>query len=74
MTAHRSHFYQRALDGGFTEYQIVGWVFGTNVVLAALAIATYSNRSWIFQLTMLVAGCTVVGVLLRTFSRAGLKQ
>jgi UDP-N-acetylmuramyl pentapeptide phosphotransferase/UDP-N-acetylglucosamine-1-phosphate transferase len=74
MDAHRSHFYQRALDGGFTVYQIVGWVFGTNVVLAALAIATYSNRSSIFQLTMLVAGCAVVGVPLWTFSRAGLKR
>lgn len=74
MTAHRSHFYQRALDGGFTVYQIVGWVFGTNIVLAALAIATYSNKSWIFQLTMLVAGCAVVGVSLWTFSRAGLKR
>jgi hypothetical protein len=52
----------------------VGWVFGTNIVLAALAIATYSNKSWIFQLTLLVAGCAVVGVLLGTFSRAGLKR
>jgi hypothetical protein len=74
MDAHRSHFYQRALDGGFTVYQIVGWVFGTNVILAALAIATYSNRSSIFQLAMLVAGCAVVGVPLWTFSRAGLKR
>jgi len=44
------------------------------VVLAALAIATYSNRSSIFQLTMLGAGCAVVGVPLWTFSRAGLKR
>ena len=74
MTAHRSHFYQRALDGGFTVYRIVGWVFGTNVVLAALAIATYSNRSLIFQLIMLVAGCAAVSLQLWTFSRAGPKR
>ena len=27
MQAHRSHFYQRAMDGGFSVYQIVGRVF-----------------------------------------------
>ena len=31
--AHRSHFYQRAKDRGFSVYQIVGRVFAVNVVL-----------------------------------------
>ena len=31
--AHRSHFYQRALDGGFSVYQIVVRVFVINIVV-----------------------------------------
>ena len=34
--AHRSHFYQRALDRGYSVYQIVGRVFVLNILLAAL--------------------------------------
>jgi hypothetical protein len=36
MQAHRSHFYQRALDGGFSVYQIVASVFSINMHLPAL--------------------------------------
>ena len=32
MQAHRSHFYQRAMDGGFSVYQIVGRVFALNPI------------------------------------------
>ena len=38
MQAHRTHFYQRAIDGGFSVMQIVGRVFALNVVLALLAV------------------------------------
>ena len=37
--AHRSHFYQRATDNGFTVLRVVSEVFALNVALAALAIA-----------------------------------
>src|SRR5262249_19615643 len=40
--AHRSHFYQRATDRGFTVSQVVAHVFAVNVALAALAFATLS--------------------------------
>jgi UDP-N-acetylmuramyl pentapeptide phosphotransferase/UDP-N-acetylglucosamine-1-phosphate transferase len=72
--AHRSHFYQRAFDNGFTVYQIVGRVFAVNIVLAALGVATIFNRAPIFQLTMLAAGCALVGALLWTFNRSFVKQ
>ena len=67
--AHRSHFYQRALDGGFTVYQVVGRVFTVNIILAALAAITILSGSGIFHIAMFAAGCTLVGALLWTFNR-----
>jgi UDP-N-acetylmuramyl pentapeptide phosphotransferase/UDP-N-acetylglucosamine-1-phosphate transferase len=69
MQAHRSHFYQRALDNGLAVYQIVGRVFVVNIVLVGLAAATLVNNAPVFQLAMLAAGCAVVAILLWTFSR-----
>src|SRR5436305_1210149 len=36
--AHRSHFYQRAVDGGFSVSEIVAHVFALNLALVALAL------------------------------------
>ena len=74
MQAHRSHFYQRALDNGLSVYQIVGRIFVVNVVLAALAAATIFSTTPVFQLTVLAAGCALVGALLWSFTRADGKQ
>ena len=41
--AHRSHFYQRATDRGFTVRQIVARVFSVNIALAALAFFTLTH-------------------------------
>ena len=38
--AHRSHFYQRAIDQGLTVPEIVRRVFLVNLALAALALST----------------------------------
>ena len=38
--AHRSHFYQRATDNGFTVSRVVSEVFALNIGLAALAIGS----------------------------------
>src|ERR1700732_1051986 len=38
--AHRTHFYQRATDGGFSVNEIVGRVFVVNLILPALALIT----------------------------------
>jgi UDP-N-acetylmuramyl pentapeptide phosphotransferase/UDP-N-acetylglucosamine-1-phosphate transferase len=67
--AHRSHFYQRATDGGFGVYEIVARVFGVNVVLALLAISTIVTASRELHLAALAAGCLLVAVLLWRFER-----
>lgn len=70
MQAHRSHFYQRAMDGGFSVYKIVGLVFGTNIVLVGLATATILNTSPAFHVSILVFSTALVGALLWNFNRA----
>jgi UDP-N-acetylmuramyl pentapeptide phosphotransferase/UDP-N-acetylglucosamine-1-phosphate transferase len=67
--AHRSHFYQQALDGGFSVYQIVGRVFLLNVGLAVLAFLSIAERSLKMQMTSLVAGIVLVALLLWYFKR-----
>ena len=68
--AHRSHFYQRALDGGFSVRQIVAYVFAANVALVVLAGIALVNKSAIAQFTAVVAGLAVVGFILWTFAHA----
>ena len=67
--AHRSHFYQRAMDRGMRVYTIVGRVFLTNIALAALAALALLNASIVTQLVCLIAGCVVVAALLWSFDR-----
>ena len=43
--AHRTHFYQRATDNGFTVWRVVSEVFVLNIVLAALAIGSVATSS-----------------------------
>jgi UDP-N-acetylmuramyl pentapeptide phosphotransferase/UDP-N-acetylglucosamine-1-phosphate transferase len=69
MQAHRSHFYQRAIDGGFSVYQIVGRVFVLNMALIALATATLLVPLRLFHAAALLAGCVLVGLLLYRFER-----
>jgi UDP-N-acetylmuramyl pentapeptide phosphotransferase/UDP-N-acetylglucosamine-1-phosphate transferase len=68
MQAHRSHFYQRATDGGFNVIEIVGRVFAVNVVLALLALSTMVTASRIVHVAALAAGCGLVAVLLWRFA------
>ena len=67
--AHRSHFYQRAMDGGLPVYVIVGRIFIANIALAALATITLLNATIPTQAICLLAGCTIVATLLWTFNR-----
>jgi UDP-N-acetylmuramyl pentapeptide phosphotransferase/UDP-N-acetylglucosamine-1-phosphate transferase len=67
--AHRSHFYQRATDRGFSVPQIVMRVFVVNLMLAALALATVLRPSRELDIAALIAGAVLVAWLLAGFTR-----
>jgi UDP-N-acetylmuramyl pentapeptide phosphotransferase/UDP-N-acetylglucosamine-1-phosphate transferase len=67
--SHRSHFYQRATDNGFTVLRVVSEVFALNVVLAALAIASTRAQSSLADVTLLIVGGLAVALLMYRFSR-----
>jgi UDP-N-acetylmuramyl pentapeptide phosphotransferase/UDP-N-acetylglucosamine-1-phosphate transferase len=67
--AHRSHYYQRATDNGFTVWQVVGEVFALNVVLAALAIASTRLQSPVIAILLIAVGALAVVLVLYRFSR-----
>jgi UDP-N-acetylmuramyl pentapeptide phosphotransferase/UDP-N-acetylglucosamine-1-phosphate transferase len=66
--AHRSHFYQRATDNGFTVLQVVSHVFVLNLGLAVLAGLTVHFRSATADAISLVLGAIAVGLVLRRFA------
>ncbi|EJN07645.1 UDP-N-acetylmuramyl pentapeptide phosphotransferase/UDP-N-acetylglucosamine-1-phosphate transferase [Bradyrhizobium sp. YR681] len=68
-SAHRSHFYQRATDNGFTVPRVVGEVFALNLVLAMLAVITARAGSMPATVLALLAGAVAIAVVLRRFSR-----
>jgi UDP-N-acetylmuramyl pentapeptide phosphotransferase/UDP-N-acetylglucosamine-1-phosphate transferase len=65
--AHRTHFYQRATDNGFTVMAIVSRVFMLNVVLVVLAIGTILQPAW--SIAALIVGAALVGILLVSFAK-----
>ena len=67
--AHRSHYYQRATDNGFTVWQVVREIFALNVVLAALAIASTRLQSPVVVVLLVAAGALAVVLTLYRFSR-----
>jgi UDP-N-acetylmuramyl pentapeptide phosphotransferase/UDP-N-acetylglucosamine-1-phosphate transferase len=67
--AHRTHFYQRATNYGFTVLQVASRVFAVNVGLAALAILSVWKSDWTMQLIALGLGVVLVAWLLIAFSR-----
>ena len=67
--AHRSHFYQRATDNGFTVSQVVGEVFALNIGLAALAAGSIMAPSVTIKLACLAIGAIATASLLRRFAR-----
>ena len=68
-SAHRSHFYQRATDNGFTVPRVVSETFALNLVLAVLAIASVRSGSAMVTVIALLAGALAVAFVLRRFSR-----
>jgi UDP-N-acetylmuramyl pentapeptide phosphotransferase/UDP-N-acetylglucosamine-1-phosphate transferase len=66
--AHRSHFYQRATDNGFTVPEIITRVALVNLALAALAFITVAAQNLIVSLATLATAFAVVAWLLGIFA------
>jgi UDP-N-acetylmuramyl pentapeptide phosphotransferase/UDP-N-acetylglucosamine-1-phosphate transferase len=67
--AHRTHFYQRATDGGFSVEAIVVRVFVVNLALAGLALITAIEPDPHVDLATVALGGALVAWLLLTFQR-----
>jgi len=67
--AHRSHFYQRAIDNGFSVSRVVSEVFALNLLLAALAIGSALTSSAASAFLLFVIAGIATALLLRRFSR-----
>jgi UDP-N-acetylmuramyl pentapeptide phosphotransferase/UDP-N-acetylglucosamine-1-phosphate transferase len=68
--AHRTHFYQRATDNGFSVREIVVRVFVLNVALVGLAIVSAIEPDAGVDLAALALGGALVAWLLMTFARS----
>jgi UDP-N-acetylmuramyl pentapeptide phosphotransferase/UDP-N-acetylglucosamine-1-phosphate transferase len=67
--AHRSHFYQRATDNGFTVWRVVSEVFVLNFALAVLAIASTKTQSAAIAIMLVVIGAVAVAGVMYRFSQ-----
>ena len=67
--AHRSHFYQRATDNGFTVLRVVGEVFALNIALAVLAVGSIMTASVMVRILFLIAGGLATALVMYGFSR-----
>jgi UDP-N-acetylmuramyl pentapeptide phosphotransferase/UDP-N-acetylglucosamine-1-phosphate transferase len=67
--AHRTHFYQRATDNGFSVSRVVSEVFALNLLLAALAIASAMTTSTPVAILLFVIGNIATALLMHRFSQ-----
>ena len=67
--AHRTHYYQRATDRGFSVTEVVARVFAVNLALAALAVVTVLVDSTVIDIVAFICGAALVGWLLHGFTR-----
>jgi hypothetical protein len=67
--AHRSHFYQRATDNGFTVSRVVAEVFVLNIGLATLAVGSTVTTSTTMKILYLIAGGLAAASLIHRFAR-----
>ncbi|WP_079545569.1 MraY family glycosyltransferase [Bradyrhizobium lablabi] len=67
--AHRSHFYQRATNHGFSVRRVIADVFLLNLVLAGLAAISIAAGSTRVDLATLALGALGVTIVLVRFSR-----
>jgi UDP-N-acetylmuramyl pentapeptide phosphotransferase/UDP-N-acetylglucosamine-1-phosphate transferase len=66
---HRSHFYQRATDKGFTTMAVVARVFAVNIALGILAIVTVLMPGRPTDIAALAIAALLVGWLLTALER-----
>lgn len=67
--AHRSHFYQRANDNGYTVLEIVTRVFLANLALATLALGTVARPDVRVDIASAILGAILVSWLLWRFAK-----
>jgi UDP-N-acetylmuramyl pentapeptide phosphotransferase/UDP-N-acetylglucosamine-1-phosphate transferase len=67
--AHRTHFYQRAGDGGWTNMEIVARVFAVNLGLVALAVLTIVVPAPAAAAAAFLTGVALVAGLMTSFAR-----
>jgi UDP-N-acetylmuramyl pentapeptide phosphotransferase/UDP-N-acetylglucosamine-1-phosphate transferase len=67
--AHRSHFYQRATDKGFTTMAVVARVFAVNIGLGILAVISVIVPGRLSEIAALTAAAALVAWLLTAFAR-----
>ncbi len=67
--AHRTHFYQRATDRGFSVMDIIARVFAVNLVLVALAAFSVLLPTRVAHVVTLALGIATVTWLLASFAR-----
>ena len=69
LSAHKSHFYQRAVGHGLRVPQVTARVFALSLVLMGLAIAAALARSLMVDFVTLGLGTTATAVVLFNFKR-----
>jgi UDP-N-acetylmuramyl pentapeptide phosphotransferase/UDP-N-acetylglucosamine-1-phosphate transferase len=65
--AHRTHFYQRARDHGWSTIGIVSRVFAVNLGLVALAVVSVVVPSRAVSIGAVAAGCALVAWMMAGF-------
>ncbi len=68
-SAHRSHFYQRAVIAGMTPPQVTARVFILGLLLAGLAVAAAIAQSTIADILLLASGAAATGFVLSNLAR-----
>jgi UDP-N-acetylmuramyl pentapeptide phosphotransferase/UDP-N-acetylglucosamine-1-phosphate transferase len=68
-SAHRSHFYQRAIINGLTAPQVTTRIFLLGLLLALLAIVAVMARSAIADVLLLALGALATGYVLSRLAR-----
>jgi UDP-N-acetylmuramyl pentapeptide phosphotransferase/UDP-N-acetylglucosamine-1-phosphate transferase len=67
--AHREHFYQKALQNGFTVIQMIRRIAVLDAGLIVLAVAsTYAEKEKLWAILCFVFAATAVGLVLRIFA------